>query len=74
MEREEIKKAIYDLVEKSMGRKQLKPGDVFKKISADAGVSKDEVKAALRELMDAGTLVYSYKGGSFVELPPKGPV
>ncbi len=71
MEREEIKKAIYELVEKAMGKKQLKPGDVFKKIGADKGVDKGEVKAALRELMDAGTLIYSYKGGSFVEIPPK---
>jgi DNA-binding transcriptional regulator YhcF (GntR family) len=71
MEREEIKKAIYELVEKSMGKKKLKPGDVFKKIASDHGVEKAEVKAALRELLDAGTLVYSYKGGSYVELPPK---
>ncbi len=71
MDIEDIKKAIYALVEKSMGKKQLKPGDVFKKISAELGVEKSEVKAALREHMDAGTLVYSYKGGSYVEIPPK---
>jgi hypothetical protein len=71
MEREEIKTTIYGMVEKSVGRKKLKPGDVFKKLAADHGVEKSEAKAALRELMDAGTLVYSYKGGSYVELPPK---
>ncbi len=71
MEREEIKKAIYELIEKSVGRKLLKPSDVFKKVAAEKGVEKNEVKAALRELMDAGTLVYSYKGGSYVEMPPK---
>lgn len=72
MEREDIKKEIYALIEKSVGKKKLKPGDVFKKIVANhEGVQKSDAKAALRELMDAGTLVYSYKGGSYVELPPK---
>ncbi len=71
MEREELKKIIYDLVEKSVGKKKYKPGDLFKKLAADHGVEKSEAKAALRELMDAGTLIYSYKGGSYVELPPK---
>jgi len=71
MDREEVKKAIYDLVEKSMGKKQLKPSDVVKKIGAELGVDRAEAKAALRELMDAGTLIYSYKGGSYVEIPPK---
>ncbi len=71
MEREETKKVIYELVEKAMGRKQLKPGDVFKKLSKDHGVDKSEAKLALRELIDVGTLIYSYKGGSFLEIPPK---
>ncbi len=71
MDIEDIKKEIYALIEKSVGKKKLKPGDLFKKVAADHGVEKKEVKAALKELMDAGTLVYSYKGGSYVELPPK---
>ncbi len=71
METEDIKKAIYELVEKSMGKKLLKPGDVFKKVSADNGIDKKEVKNALKELIDEEKLVYSYKGGSYVEIPPK---
>ena len=71
MDREELKKALYEMIEKSMGKKKLKPSDVVKKLNADHGVDRAEAKAALRELMDAGTLVYSYKGGSYVELPPK---
>ncbi len=71
MDREELKKIIYELVEKSMGKKLYKPGDLFKKLEKEHGVSKAEAKAALRELMDAGTLIYSYKGGSYVEIPPK---
>ncbi|GBD98945.1 hypothetical protein BMS3Abin07_00976 [bacterium BMS3Abin07] len=71
MEREEVKKIIYAMIEATVGKKKLKPGDVFKKLSADHGIDKSEAKAALRELMDAGTLIYTYKGGSYVELPPK---
>lgn len=72
MDREEVKKVLYEMIEQSMGKKKLKPSDVVKKLGADHGVDRNEAKAALRELMDAGTLVYSYKGGSYVELPPKG--
>jgi len=71
MDKEEMKKIVYDLVEKSMGKKKLKQSDILKKVSADQGVEKDEVKAALRELIDAGTLIFTYFGGSFVEVPPK---
>ncbi|RMG73271.1 MAG: hypothetical protein D6710_03675 [Nitrospirae bacterium] len=71
MDREELKKIIYDLVEKSMGKKLYKPSDLFKKLEKDHGVPRAESKAALRELMDSGTLIYSYKGGSYVEIPPK---
>ncbi|MBF0473358.1 MAG: hypothetical protein HQK91_11270 [Nitrospirae bacterium] len=72
MDIESIKKEIVALIEESMGKKKLKPGDVFKKIvEIHPGATKDNAKAALRELMDAGTLVYSYKGGSYVEMPPK---
>ncbi|KJU82682.1 hypothetical protein MBAV_005123, partial [Candidatus Magnetobacterium bavaricum] len=62
---------IYDLVEASTGKKKLKQTDILKKVSADQGIEKDEVKAALRELVDAGTLIFTYFGGSYIEVPPK---
>ncbi|MEC4684843.1 MAG: hypothetical protein VST71_03805 [Nitrospirota bacterium] len=71
MEKEELKKIIYQLVEKSTGKKKLKQSDILKKVAADQGIDKSEVKAALRELMDAGELIFTYFGGSFVEIPPK---
>ncbi len=71
MDREELKKVIYELVEKSMGKKKLKQSDILKKVSADHGVDKSEVKAALRELLDSGQLIFTYFGGSYVEIPPK---
>lgn len=71
MDKEELKKIIFKLVEDSTGKKKLKQGDILKKVSADQGIEKDEVKAALREIMDKGDLIFTYFGGSFVEVPPK---
>jgi len=71
MEKEEVKKKIYELVEKSVGKKKLKSSDIQKTISADCGVTRDEVKDALRDLVDSEQLIYTYFGGSFVEIPPK---
>ncbi|MEO5356152.1 MAG: hypothetical protein H7844_02510 [Nitrospirae bacterium YQR-1] len=71
MDKEEVKKIVYKLVEDSTGKKKLKQTDILKKVSADHGIEKDEVKAALRELVDAGTLIFTYFGGSFIEIPPK---
>ncbi|GAB4423687.1 MAG: hypothetical protein OHK0032_18580 [Thermodesulfovibrionales bacterium] len=71
MEKEELKQKIYALVEKSVGRKKLKSSDIQKTIAAEAGVTRDEVKDALKDLIDEGKLIYTYFGGSFVEIPPK---
>lgn len=71
MDKEEVKQKIYALVEKSVGKKKLKSSDIQKTISAELGITRDEVKDALRDLIDAGTLIYTYFGGSFVEIPPK---
>ncbi len=71
MDKEEVKQKIYALVEKSIGKKKLKSSDIQKTISAELGITRDEVKDALKDLVDAGTLIYTYFGGSFVEIPPK---
>ncbi len=71
MDKAELKQKIYSLVEQSMGKKKLKQSDIEKKISEEAGVTRQEVKEALRELVDEGKLIYTYFGGSFVEIPPK---
>lgn len=71
MKKEELKQAIYALVKNSVGRKKLKPSEIQKTISAEAGVTQDEVKDALKDLIDDGKLIYTYFGGSFVEIPPK---
>ncbi|MBI5213513.1 MAG: hypothetical protein HY957_09135 [Nitrospirae bacterium] len=62
---------MYELGEKSTGKKKLKSSDIQKTISADLSITRDDVKAALKDLVDEGKLIYTYFGGSFVEIPPK---
>jgi hypothetical protein len=51
----------------------LKPGDLAKEMIARHGpaCTKDDCKKALRILIDSGRCVYSYLGGSYIQLPPK---
>jgi len=35
--------------------------------------SKEDCKQAIRILIDSGRCVYSYLGGSYIQLPPKEP-
>jgi len=70
VDKEELKTQIYDLIAASEGKKKLKGGDVAKKFVSDE-VSKTEVKAAIRDLVDSGKLTYAYLGGSYLVLPPK---
>jgi hypothetical protein len=70
MELAELKESMYKLVESSMGKKKLKAGDI-KKHYRNEGVAEDAVKEALKELVDEGKLIYTYFGGSYVEIPPK---
>lgn len=70
MEKEELKTKIYDYMLKFKGKKKLKEKDVCKGVGEEAGVPPDEVKKALREMIDVGKLMYSYGGGaSSVEIP-----
>ncbi|HEY6010331.1 MAG TPA: hypothetical protein VIX18_02585 [Nitrospirota bacterium] len=68
MDSAELQKKIYEMVEKNQGKKKLKPKDISKAMEAE-GATAAEFKAALRELIDGGKLVYSYFGGTAVEIP-----
>ena len=70
---DEIADAMYEMVKEYQGKKKFKAGDLTKtmiqKYAAD-GVDKKQCKLAIRKLMDSGRLVYTYFGGSFIEMPP----
>jgi len=71
---EAVAEAMYQMVTEAAGVKKLKPTDLFKAMMEHFGperCSKETCKEALRHLMDSGRCVYTYFGGSFVELPPK---
>jgi hypothetical protein len=70
---DEIAEAIFKMVEEAHGLKKLKAMDLTK---AMIGLYGDEVdkklcKAAIKELINSGRCVYTYFGGSYVEIPHK---
>ena len=71
---EELADTMYKLVADAAGKKKLKPMDLTKAMMENYGrdrCSKPNCKAAIKSLIDSGRCVYTYFGGSFVELPSK---
>ena len=70
---EEIADAMYKLVKEAHGIKKLKAMDLTKSMIQLFGdeVDKKVCKAAIKELINSGKCVYTYFGGSYVELPHK---
>jgi hypothetical protein len=73
---DETKKKVEDkivgLVKEYAGKKRFKPIDIVKEMEkefASEGLTKDDIKSALKEIMDEEKLVYGYAGGSFLTLP-----
>ncbi len=70
---DEVAEAMLKLVTEAHGLKKLKAMDLTK---AMIGLYGDEVdkklcKAAIKELINSGKCVYTYFGGSYVEIPHK---
>ena len=68
---EEVANAMYKMVSESQGVKKLKPGDLTKAMVQIFGdeVDKKLCKEAIKQLVNSGKCVYTYFGGSFLELP-----
>ncbi|MCB2229468.1 hypothetical protein KQH82_02045 [bacterium] len=68
---EEIADAMFNMVKEAQGQKKLKPMDLTKAMLEIFGdeVDKKLCKAAIKQLVDSGRCVYTYFGGSFLELP-----
>ena len=67
----EVADAMYNLIKEATGQKKLKATDLTKAMIELYGneVDKQLCKDAIRELMNSGRCVYTYFGGSFIELP-----
>jgi hypothetical protein len=70
---ETVVEAMYDLVKEYQGKKKLKAMDLTKAMMQRFGDECDKkvCKSAIRELIDSGRCIYTYFGGSYVELPPE---
>ena len=64
---------MYAMVKDAMGQKKLKPTDLQKAMIEIYGdeVDKKLCKEAIKQLVNSGRLVYTYFGGSYLELPHK---
>jgi len=71
---EKLAEEMFALISECAGKKNLKAGDLTKAMIAKFGegtCSKDQCKQAIRILIDSGRCIYSYLGGSYIQLPPK---
>jgi hypothetical protein len=70
---DEIADAMYKMVEDAQGMKKLKPMDLTKGMKQLFGdeVDKKTCKLGIKQLVDSGKCVYTYFGGSFIEIPRK---
>ena len=68
---DEVADAMYKLVEEAQGLKKLKPMDLVKSMIQLYGdeVDKKLCKLAIKELINSGRCVYTYFGGSYIEIP-----
>ena len=69
---EEVADAMYTMVKDAFGVKKLKPMDLTKamiELFGEDEVDKKLCKAAIKELINSGKCVYTYFGGSYIEIP-----
>ena len=63
---------MFALVKECTGKRKLKAGDLTKAMIAKHGelaCDKEACKKAIRVLIDSGRCIYTYLGGSYIELP-----
>ncbi len=69
---DEVAEAMYEMVKDAqVVKKKLKPMDLTKAMIATYGdeVDKKLCKEAIKQLINSGKCVYTYFGGSFIEIP-----
>jgi hypothetical protein len=69
---DELAEAMFRVISDAQGARKLKPNDVSKAMIERFGAErcdKEACKAAIRQLVDSGRCIYTYFGGSYIELP-----
>jgi len=74
MTTEQLADAMYEMVKEDQGKKKYKATDLQKAMVERFGVDKKACKAAIRLLIDSARCVYTYFGGSYIEIPPEAGV
>jgi hypothetical protein len=70
LSKEDLVEYIYQMVEKAQGKKNLKAMDIQKAVLKEhPDQDKNMIKFGIKELIDTGRCVYTYFGGSYVEIP-----
>jgi len=70
LSKEDLCNYIYDMVAKAQGKKNLKAMDVQKGVLKEhPDQPKNDIKFAIKDLIDSGRCVYTYFGGSYIEIP-----
>ena len=70
---DEVAEAMFRMVKDAAGQRKLKPMDLVKAMIEAFGdeVDKKLCKLAIKQLIDSERCVYTYFGGSYIELPHK---
>jgi hypothetical protein len=69
---DEVAEAMFRMISDAQGVRKLKPNDVSKATIERFGperCGKGTCKEAIRQLVDSGRCIYTYFGGSYIELP-----
>ena len=70
--RKRVKNYIIETVRKYHGKKRFTPLELEKRTTeefANDNINKRDVKAIIREIIDAGELIYGFAAGSFITIP-----
>jgi hypothetical protein len=69
----EVSDAMYKLIKESMGQKKWKATDLIKAANELFGDRCDKAlaKSAIKDLIENSKCVYTYFGGSYIEIPHK---
>jgi outer membrane protein assembly factor BamA len=69
--KEQVAEAMYQMIAEYQGMKKFKALDLQKAMKQKFGDEADRTvcKDAIRQLIDSGRCVYTYFGGSFIEVP-----
>jgi len=74
VEVEKVKDAMYKMIKDTVGLKKWKAADLHKsceELFGDEYDKRKEGKEAIKQLIEEGKLVYTYFGGSYIEIPHK---